>query len=228
MKVAVVTGASKGIGRAIAEALAREGYNLALGARSVDLLEELSKELEEKHGVKVLYRYLDVSSPQSLKEFAEAVLEEFGGVDLLVANAGIPMGGRLDEVSEEDMERVFQVNALGVWRTIKLFLPSLKERRGTVAVVTSYISTMILANAGAYVASKWAARAFTKTFQMENPEVKFIELRPGMVDTYFYGRPGRKIEEGFMKPEDVAELLVALLKLPKHVLVEEVLFRSIY
>ncbi|MCA6214816.1 SDR family oxidoreductase [Thermococcus bergensis] len=228
MKTAVVTGASKGIGRAVAEALAREGYDLALGARSIDLLKGLAEELTAKYGVRVFYDYLDVSRNESVEEFAGKVLEEFGGVDLLVANAGIPMGGRLDELSNEDMERVLQVNTLGVWRTVKAFLPSLKERRGTVAVVTSYISTMILPNAGAYVASKWASRALTKTFQAENPEVKFIELRPGMVDTYFYGRPGRKIEEGFMKPEDVAELLIALLKLPRHVLVEEVLFRSVY
>ncbi|KUJ99683.1 SDR family oxidoreductase [Pyrococcus woesei] len=223
MKVAVVTGASKGIGRAIAKALAKEGYKLALGARSVEMLEELSREIGG-----AFYSYLDVSKPESVAEFAEKVLKEFGGVDLLVANAGIPMGGRLDEVSEEDMKRVFDVNTFGVWRTIKAFLPSLKERKGTVVVVTSYISTMILPNAGPYVASKWAARAITKTFQLENPEVKFIELRPGKVDTYFYGKPGRKIEEGFMKPEDVAELLISLLKLPEHVLVEDVLFRSIY
>lgn len=228
MKVAVITGASKGIGEAMARALAKEGYGLALGARSVDLLERLGGELKEKYGVDVLHAFLDVTKPESVEEFAKEVLEHFGGVDVLVANAGIGMGGRLDELTEEEMERVFQVNTLGVWRTVKAFLPSIRERKGTVAVVTSDVSARLIPGAGAYVATKWAARALVRTFQMENPEVRFMELRPGAVDTYFYGKPGRRIEEGFMKPEDVAKLFVYLLKLPPHVRVEEVMFRSVY
>jgi 3-oxoacyl-[acyl-carrier protein] reductase len=80
MPVAVVTGASKGIGEAVARGLAREGYDLALGARSVDRLEKLAKELGEKHGVKVFYHYLDVSKDESVEEFAGKVLQEFGGL----------------------------------------------------------------------------------------------------------------------------------------------------
>ncbi|NJE10492.1 SDR family oxidoreductase [Thermococcus sp. MAR1] len=224
MSVAVVTGASKGIGRAIAKALAREGYSLSLGARSVDLLKNLADELKTE----VLWSYLDVSSEASVEKFAEKTLERFRSVEILVANAGVGVPGRLDEITEEAFMHSLQVNLLGVWRTIKAFLPTLKETKGTVVVVTSDLSTRLLPGSGAYVVSKWGARALVKTFQLENPTVKFLELRPGAVDTHFYGKPGRSREEGFMKPEDVAEALVSLLNLPHHVRVEEVLLRSIY
>lgn len=222
MKVAVVTGASKGIGRAVSLALAKEGYSLAIGARSLDLLEEVAGE------TKAFYSFLDVSKEDSVNQFAQKVLKRFGRVDLLVANAGIGVGGRLDEVSDEDFERVLQVNTLGLWRSIKAFLPALKKSRGLVIAVTSDISTRLIPGSGAYVASKWAARAILRTFQIENPEVRFLELRPGAVDTHFYGKPGRRREEGFMKPEDVAEVVRAIVRLPKHVRVEELMFRSIY
>jgi len=224
MRTAVVTGASKGIGRAIAKALSREGYSLSLGARSLGLLKNLANELETE----VLWSYLDVSSPDSVGEFVKKTLERFGSVDLVVANAGIGIPGRLDEITEEEFLYSLQVNLLGVWRVVKAFLPSLREKKGTVVVVTSDLSTRLLPGSGAYVISKWGARALVKTFQLENPTVKFLELRPGAVDTHFYGKPGRSREEGFMKPEDVAEALLSLLKLPHHVRVEEILLRSVY
>ncbi|MFA4639629.1 SDR family oxidoreductase [Pyrococcus kukulkanii] len=121
--------------------------------------------------------------------------KKFKHVDVVIVNAKMGIPGRLDEISEDDFMRTLQVNLLGVWRTIKAFLPSLKERKGMVIAVTSDLSTMLLPGSGAYVVSKWGARALVKTFQLENPEVRFLELRPGAVDTYFYGSPeerGRK------------------------------------
>ncbi|MBP1912825.1 SDR family oxidoreductase [Thermococcus stetteri] len=225
MKVAVVTGASRGIGRTIAEMLAEEGYSLALGARNVEELEKLTEGLETE----VFYHYLDVSRPESVDDFASRVLWRFGGVDLVVANAGVGYFGRLEEIRDEDFERMLQVNTLGLWRTVKAFLPSLRERRGAVVAVTSDVSARVFPGGGAYVATKWAARALVRTFQMENPEVRFLELRPGAVDTYFAGSgPGKPKEHGFLKPEDVAEALRCLLKLPPDVRVEELMLRSIY
>lgn len=126
---------------------------------------------------------------------------------------------------------MLQVNTLGLWRTVKAFLPSLKKRKGTVVAVTSDVSARVFprGGGGAYVATKWAARALVRTFQLENPEVRFLELRPGAVDTHFAGsRPGKPKEHGFLKPEEVAEALRCLLKLPSDVRVEELMLRSVY
>ncbi|MDV3104578.1 SDR family oxidoreductase [Thermococcus waiotapuensis] len=225
MKLAVVTGASRGLGRAIAKVLAEENYALALGARSVGELEKLAEELDTE----VFYGYLDVSSWESVEDFSWKVLERFGGVDLVVANAGVGYFGRLEEISDEDFKSMVEVNLLGLWRTIKAFLPSLKDRKGTVVAVTSDVSARVFPGGGAYVSTKWGARALVRTFQLENPEVRFLELRPGAIDTYFAGsRPGKPKEHGFLKPEEVAEALRCLLRLPPDVRVEELMLRSTY
>ncbi|ASJ12680.1 SDR family oxidoreductase [Thermococcus thioreducens] len=225
MKVAVVTGASRGIGKAIAEALADERYTLALGARSVETLREIAETLPTD----VFYDYLDVSDAESVVRFAERVLDRFGGVDLVVANAGVGYFGRLDEIQEKDFEAMVQVNLLGLWRTVKAFLPSLKRRRGQVVAVTSDVSARVFPGGGAYTSTKWGARALLRVFQMENPEVRFLELRPGATDTYFAGsKPGKPREQGFLKPEEIARALICLLKLPEDVRVEELMLRSVY
>ena len=199
MKVAVVTGASRGIGEAIARALAEDGYALALGARSVERLKELAEEL----GGEVFYHYLDVSRPESVEEFAEKVLERFGKGDVVGANAGLGHFGRLEELKEEQFHEMIEVNLLGMWRTIKAFLKSLKETNGVVVAVTSDVSARLIPYGGGYTATKWAARALVRTFQIENPDVRFFELRPGAVDTYFGGsKPGKPREKGYLKPED--------------------------
>jgi 3-oxoacyl-[acyl-carrier protein] reductase len=216
MPVAVVTGASKGIGEAVGRALAREGYDLALGARSVERLKEIAEELNGKHNVEVFHHYLDVSRPESVEEFAEKVLERFGDVDVVVANAGLGYFGRLEEITEEQFHEMIEVNLLGVWRTVKAFLGSLKRTKGVAVVVTSDVSARLIPYGGSYVATKWAARALVRTFQMENPDVRFFEVRPGAVDTYFGGsKPGKPKEHGFLKPEEVAEAIKYLLRLPK-------------
>ncbi|ASI98676.1 SDR family oxidoreductase [Thermococcus celer] len=225
MKVAVVTGASRGIGEAIARALAEEGYALAIGARSVERLKKLAEEL----GGEVFYHHLDVSRPESVEEFANKTIERFGKVDVVVANAGLGYFGRLEELGEEEFHEMIEVNLLGMWRTIKAFLRNLKETNGVVVAVTSDVSARLLPYGGGYTATKWAARALVKTFQIENPDVRFFELRPGAVDTYFGGsKPGKPKEKGFLKPEEVAEAVKYLLRLPKDVRVEELMLRSMY
>nr|3L77_A Chain A, Short-chain alcohol dehydrogenase [Thermococcus sibiricus MM 739] len=229
MKVAVITGASRGIGEAIARALARDGYALALGARSVDRLEKIAHELMQEQGVEVFYHHLDVSKAESVEEFSKKVLERFGDVDVVVANAGLGYFKRLEELSEEEFHEMIEVNLLGVWRTLKAFLDSLKRTGGLALVTTSDVSARLIPYGGGYVSTKWAARALVRTFQIENPDVRFFELRPGAVDTYFGGsKPGKPKEKGYLKPDEIAEAVRCLLKLPKDVRVEELMLRSVY
>ena len=229
MKIAVITGASRGIGESIARALAKDGYALALGARSVERLEKIAQELAQEHGVEVFHHHLDVSKPESVEKFSRKVLDRFGDVDVVVANAGLGHFRRLEELTEEQFHEMIEVNRLGVWRTIKAFLQSLKRTGGVALVVTSDVSARFIPYGGGYVSTKWAARALVRTFQIENPDVRFFELRPGAVDTYFAGsKPGKPKEQGYLKPEEIAEAVRCLLRLPKDVRVEELMLRSIY
>lgn len=221
-KVAVVTGASRGLGTVFARVLAAEGYAVALGARDAGAVERLASELPRASG-----HFLDVADPGSVAAFRDAVLGRHGRLDVLVNNAGIGIFKRLEEFSVEEMDRTFRVNVLGVWALTTAFLPSLKAARGLVAMVSSDVSTRTFPNGGPYTASKFALRALTRTLQQENPELRVLELRPGAVDTHFAGStPGAPGKEWFLRPETVAEALRFALRLPPEARLEELVLRS--
>lgn len=222
-KVAVVTGASRGLGAAFARVLAEEGFAVALGARDVAGIERLAAELS----VPTLAYPLDVGDSGSVRAFRDAVLGRFGRVDALVNNAGVGIFRRLEEISAEDFERTFRVNVQGAWAVAMAFLPQLKEARGQVFMISSDISTRTFPTGGAYTASKFALRALTRTLQQENPELRVLELRPGAVDTSFAGStPGAPGKEWFLRPETVAQTIRFALRLPPEARLEEVVIRS--
>lgn len=222
-KVAVVTGASRGLGAAFARVLAEEGFAVALGARDVAGIERLAAELP----VPTLAHPLDVGDSGSVRAFRDAVLGRFGRVDALVNNAGVGIFRRLEEISAEDFERTFRVNVQGAWAAAVAFLPQLKEARGQVFMISSDVSTRTFPTGGAYTASKFALRALARTLQQENPELHVLELRPGAVDTSFAGStPGAPGKEWFLRPETVAETIRFALRLPPEARLEEVVIRS--
>jgi 3-oxoacyl-[acyl-carrier protein] reductase len=222
-RVAVVTGASRGLGVAFARILAEEGYALALGARDWQGIERLASELS----VPVLAHPLDVTDAGSVAAFRDAVLGRFGRVDVLVNNAGIGIFQRLEEISAEDFERTFRVNVQGAWAVTIAFLPHLLDAKGLVVMISSDVSTRTFPNGGAYTASKFALRAVTRTLQQENPGLRVLELRPGAVDTFFAGSTqGAPGKEWFLRPEIVAEALRFALRLPPEARPEEIVVRS--
>lgn len=222
-RVAVVTGASRGLGAVFARVLAEEGYAVALGARDAGSIERLAAALPTPG----FAHPLDVADPASVDAFRDAVLGRFGRVDALVNNAGIGVFQRLEEISAEDFERTFRVNVQGVWAVTRAFLPQLKAARGLVFMVSSDVSTRTFPTGGSYTASKFALRALARTFQQENPELRVLELRPGAVDTWFAGStPGAPGKDWFLQPEVVGEAVRFALRLPHGARVEEIVLRS--
>jgi 3-oxoacyl-[acyl-carrier protein] reductase len=223
LRVAVVTGASRGLGAAFARVLSEEGFAVALGARDVEAVERLAASLPGS----ALGHALDVTDSASVEAFRRVTIERFGRLDVLVNNAGIGIFRRLEETSREDFESTFRVNVFGAWAVTVAFLPWLKESRGIVLMVSSDISTRTFPTGGSYTASKFALRALTRTFQQENPELRVLELRPGAVDTSFAGStPGAPGKEWFLQPEVVAEAVRFALRLPAGARVEEIVLRS--
>jgi 3-oxoacyl-[acyl-carrier protein] reductase len=222
-KVAVITGASRGLGATFARVLAEEGYAVALGARDEQARERLAAGLPTP----TLPCFLDVADPPSIVEFREKVIERFGRVDVLVNNAGVGYFKRLEEFSLWQYRQIFETNVQGVWNVTIEFLPQLKETRGLVVVVSSDVSTRTFPTGGLYTASKFAVRALARTLQQENPELRVLELRPGAVDTSFAGStPGAPGKEWFLRPETVAEALRFALRLPAEARLEEIVIRS--
>ena len=222
-KVAVVTGASRGLGAVFARVLAQEGFAVALGARDVPAIERLAAGLP----VPTLTHPLDVGDSGSVWEFRDAVLGRFGRVDALVNNAGIGIFWRLEEISAEDFALTFRVNVQGTWAVTMAFLQELKAARGQVFMISSDVSTRTFPTGGPYTASKFALRALTRTLQQENPELRVLELRPGATDTSFAGStPGAPGKEWFLRPETVAETVRFALRLPLEARLEELVIRS--
>ena len=209
-KLAVITGASSGIGAATAGVLAAAGYELVLGARRADRLQEVAAPL----GARALP--LDVTDPAQRRAFAAAVPR----ADVLVGNAGAALGlDRIEQADEGRWEEMFQTNVLGVLRTTRAFLPTSSPRAAvTSSVVGSTAGFETYPGGAGYTASKHAVRALVRTLRLEllGGPVRITEVNPGMAETEFsevaspaIGSARRQVYEG-MEPltaGDVAECI---------------------
>lgn len=160
--VAVVTGASAGIGEATAVELARRGAKVVLAARRLERLEDVASAIEKRGGVALAVR-CDVSDRGEIKSLPAVVEEAFGRCDVLVNNAGIPGGGRFVDADMDTIERVIRVNELGVMLCTKAFLPlMLKRHRSHIVNVASLAGRFAAPGASVYTATKHAVVAFSE------------------------------------------------------------------
>jgi 3-hydroxy acid dehydrogenase / malonic semialdehyde reductase len=225
-RTAIVTGASSGIGAAIARALAAEGARVAGGARRVDRLEtEIQLEL-------------DVTDPASSERFVEETVSELGGLDILVNNAGLGLGrDPFDDSSEEDEETVLETNVHGLLRMTRLCLPHLRDG-GHIVNMGSIAGRQAYENAAVYVASKFAVRGFTYALREDllGRPIHLTTVDPGLVETNFSRVRFRGDEEQAaavyanvepVRPEDVADCVVFVLTRPPHVNIDELVVKAL-
>jgi NADP-dependent 3-hydroxy acid dehydrogenase YdfG len=228
-RTAVVTGASSGIGAATARALAGDGYELIVGARRLERLEELAAEI----GAARCFA-LDVTDPASVEAFAGRVER----CDVLVNNAGGALG--LEPVAGADEERwrwMYEANVLGTMRMTRALLPALVgSGDGLIVAVTSIAAFEAYRGGAGYMAAKHAQRAMLRGLRLEllGEPVRVTEVAPGMVETEFSlvrldgdEEAARRVYEG-MKPldaRDVAECIRWVASLPSHVDVDEIVVR---
>jgi NADP-dependent 3-hydroxy acid dehydrogenase YdfG len=227
-KIAVITGASSGIGAATARMLAEDGFQVVLGARRLERLEEIAGEVGGEA------RALDVADPSSVEEFA-ALLPH---CDLLVNNAGGALGlTSIAEADEEQWRQMYEANVLGTMRMTRALLPRLIESGdGHVVAVTSIAGFESYRGGGGYIAAKHAQRSMLRNLRLEllGEPVRVTEIAPGMVETEFSlvrldgdEEAARRVYAG-MKPlaaEDVAECIRWAVAQPSHVNVDEIVVR---
>jgi NADP-dependent 3-hydroxy acid dehydrogenase YdfG len=228
-KTAVVTGASSGIGAAAARKLAAEGFRVVVGARRLDRLRSLEREIAgEAHA-------LDVTDEASVNRFASGVER----LEVLVNNAGLSRG--LEPVVESDSDHwreMYETNVLGAMRVAKAFLPSLVSSGGGHLINVGSISGFeVYPGGGGYTASKHALRAMTKTLRLEllGQPVRVTEICPGgLVETEFSmvrfdgdAERARAVYSGMqpLEAEDVAECIVWAVTRPSHVNIDEIVVR---
>jgi uncharacterized protein len=184
-KVAIVTGASSGIGRATALALARQGACLALAARRVDALRELAAEIES-HGGKAMALQADVTKRDQVERMLHEVLAQWGRVDILVSNAGEYIRAPIVELDPADLQRSLDVNFFGGVYCIKAVLPHmLAQKSGHILVVTSMDGKIGLPPDAPYVSAKFALTGFCEVLRQEVSDhgIAVTNVLPGRVDT---------------------------------------------
>lgn len=181
-KTVLITGASSGIGMAVARAMAREGANVALLARRTDRLEELKKEIEDAGG-KALAVEADVRDRASLDRAVAAVAEAFGGVDVVLANAGFGVGGPFHKLETEDFRRQFETNFFGMIDTIYAALPELKKSRGRLGLVGSVSGRLATPDIAPYTTSKFAVVGLAEClhYDLARFGISVTCLNPGFV-----------------------------------------------
>jgi 3-hydroxy acid dehydrogenase/malonic semialdehyde reductase len=225
-KTAIVTGASSGIGQAIADALKQNGVRVAGGARRTDKLEtEIALEL-------------DVTDTASCERFVEQAVDQLGGLDILVNNAGLGLGrDPFDKSTEEDEETVLETNVHGVLRMTRLCLPHLRDG-GHIVNMGSIAGRQPYENAAVYVASKYAVRGFTYALREDllGCPIHLTTVDPGLVETNFSRVRFRGDEEKAsavyanveaVRPQDVADCVVFALTRPPHVNIDEIVVKAL-
>lgn len=225
-KTALITGAGKGIGRAIAVALAHEGVHLGLVARTRADLETLAAELAPR-GVRTSIATADLADRAATEAAVTAITDALDPVDILINNAGTAERGTVLDMDPEAWERTFRVNLFGTYYVTRAVLPGMVERRrGDVVNVASTAGLNGAATMSAYAGSKAAMLRLTESLAAEvrKHDVRVTALLPSTVNTELSASMGLPIgaEDRMMQPEDVAELVLATLKLPPRVFVRDV------
>lgn len=189
-RVVWVTGASSGIGRAIAHACARRGDRLVLSARAEGVLEQVRDECRDLGATGVLLAPLDISDAAAVDAAARAAVSTFGGLDLVVQNAGVASYARVEDADPATFDRVVEVNLLGAYRVAAAALRVFRgQRSGSLVVVGSVLGRVAVPYMGAYIASKWGLRGLVRVLRTENADVRGISITlvaPGGVDTPIY------------------------------------------
>lgn len=224
-KNALITGGGKGIGKAIALALAKEGVNIGLIARTESDLYDVAREAE-KSGVKTAINAADVADRDAVEKAVNKIKSDLGAVDILINNAGIASFGGFLELEPEQWEKIFKVNVFGVYYVTRAVLPDMLVRKsGDIVNISSTAGQRGSAQTSAYTASKAALIGLTESLMQEvrKHNIRVTSLTPSTVATNLAVE--LKLTDGnpdkVMQPEDFAELIVSQLKLNRRVFVKE-------
>jgi NAD(P)-dependent dehydrogenase (short-subunit alcohol dehydrogenase family) len=227
-KVAIVTGANSGIGRAIALTFAAEGAKLGLAARREAKLEEVAREVLSRGGEPLVVP-TDVSQEDQVATMVEQVLAQFGRVDVLVNNAGMGHWGPVVEFKTAEWDEVFAVNVRGTFLCCREVLPSMvRQKSGRIINISSDAGVIPFAEDSAYCAAKAAVIAFSRSLALEMlpHDVGVHVICPGYVDTPWYDGDSSAPDRGKMlNAEDIAQLALYLATLPPRVLIDQVLIQ---
>ncbi len=231
-RVAVITGASSGIGAATARALAADGHRVALLARRVDRIEALAGEL----GDGAIAIEADVTDREALVAAAQRVQQELGGTDVLVNNAGVMLLGPFSSEQRADYRQMIEVNLLGAITTTEVFLDQIRANGGGDLInISSVAGRTARPINGVYAATKWGINGWSESLRQElQPDVRVTVIEPGAVGTeltdHITHAATKEATEEYVKdlairPEDIADVIAFAVSRPRRMTLNEILVR---
>jgi NAD(P)-dependent dehydrogenase (short-subunit alcohol dehydrogenase family) len=228
-KVAIVTGGTRGIGRAIAERLLREGASVAICGRSGETVTRTVKEMTESIGGTVFGEEADVTKPEDVARLFRGVDQRLGALRILINNAGLGIFRRVADLSIGEWRQMIDLNLSGVFYCCREALPRFNNSGGGYIINVSSLAGKNAFSGGAgYNASKFGLNGFSEAMMLDHryDNVRVSYIMPGSVDTEFGSERGAH-SEWKVAPEDVAEVVVGLLRMPQRTLVSRVEMRPL-
>src|SRR4051794_8045127 len=232
-RVAVITGASSGIGEATARALVADGYRVAVLARRADRLQALAAELGD--GAIAIAIEADVTDRDALVAAAQRVHDELGGADVLVNNAGVMLLGPFTSEQREEQRQMVEVNLLGAMTATEVFLDQLRDAGGDLVNISSVAGRTARAGNAAYAATKWGLNGWSEALRQElQPDVRVIVIEPGAVATELTDhitddQTKQGVEQFYaataITADDIAQIIAFAVSRPHNVSLNEVLVR---
>lgn len=223
-KVAYITGGSKGIGLGIAQALLRAGMRVAISGRSEKSLTEAETMLKSDH---LLALKSDVTQPQDEQQAIKRILENWGQVDVVIANAGVGHFAAVDEMSIEDWDQMIDTNLNGVFYTLKATVEALKTSKGYFMTIASLAGTNFFPKGAGYNATKFGLVGFTQAAMLDlrKYDIKVTTIMPGSVATYFNQNTPSEKDDWKIQPEDIGQMVLDLLEMPARSLPSKIEIR---
>ena len=213
-KVAYITGGSKGIGYGVAKVLLDKGMKVAITSRSLKAAQEAASTLSTDAS-RVLAIESNVGSMASEQKVVQSVIDHFGGLDLLVANAGVGHFAPIETLTEEEWKETIETNLTGVFNSVKASVEALKKSKGYIITIASLAGTNFFENGAAYNASKFGLVGFTQAIMLDLRKhgIKVSTIMPGSVATHFNNHTPNEGDAWKIQPEDIGELVAGILQM---------------
>lgn len=221
-KVAIITGGTKGIGYGIAESMLQAGMKVAITGRSQEAADKAAKTLGNSD--QVIGIEADVRNYESQQNAVVKVVEKWGQLDAMIANAGVGHFADIEEMTAEQWQEVIDVNLTGVFFSTKAALAALKKSQGYLMTISSLAGTNFFAKGAAYNASKFGVVGFSQAVMLDvrSAGVKVTTIMPGSVATHFADHPVTEKEAWKIQPEDIGQMVIDLLRMNPRTLPSKV------
>lgn len=214
--IAYITGGSKGIGLGIAEAVLKSGGKVAFTARTLDSVQKAVDQLINTYPKEnILGLSSDVSDLANETKAVQSILEKWGSIDLVIANAGVGKFASIEDLSSEDWKSTIDTNLTGVFNTVKASLDALKQSKGYLITISSLAGTNFFAGGAAYNASKFGLTGFTQAVMLDLRKygIRVSTIMPGSVATYFNDHTPSSADDWKIQIEDIGQMVVDMVKI---------------